>query len=399
MAPICPRCGFALAAAAPLTTGHAQRLDCPGCGEDLQLAQGVDGHWSVLLLSAVPELAVVLPEPGDELKERSGAEDVVAAPSGSGEGEPRERRETVPEGSADRALAASPTGLLAAAPSRPARREEERATVLDAPSVRLQPRLADSSARRPALDTRRELPSVAAPVVDTEVGPAPPSHARQGVPWAMIAVVAALLGTLVATGAWLALRMEARVGPAPDDPLLAGGAGPAPADRRAADPPRPADDPPAAPAAALAAPAVPQPAPRLMAATDHAPAAAVFPAAPGQPQPDAAAAPPPPERADPPDAVVVPAVVVPETAAQGARGDVWEVFGTAADASAPWLALRATPAPRAALLAELPDGTPVRVTKTQGRWRRVEVIDGASAGRVGWVHADWLRQRDAGARP
>ncbi|MBM4345880.1 MAG: SH3 domain-containing protein, partial [Deltaproteobacteria bacterium] len=68
------------------------------------------------------------------------------------------------------------------------------------------------------------------------------------------------------------------------------------------------------------------------------------------------------------------------------------VAGTAGDAVAPFLALRRAPDETAGKIAELPDGTRVRVLGGHGRWRRVAVCRGA----VGWVHGRWLAPAGGG---
>ncbi len=70
------------------------------------------------------------------------------------------------------------------------------------------------------------------------------------------------------------------------------------------------------------------------------------------------------------------------------------VVGTGADPVAPYLALRRAPDESAGQIAQLPDGTRLRILGSHGRWRRVAVCHG----QTGWVHGRWLAQ-SAGGQP
>ena len=65
----------------------------------------------------------------------------------------------------------------------------------------------------------------------------------------------------------------------------------------------------------------------------------------------------------------------------------WVVQGTAADAEAPYLALRDQPRNDSKLLAKLSDGTRVGYGSRQGRWIWAQVC---ATGQSGWLNQKWL---------
>lgn len=166
------------------------------------------------------------------------------------------------------------------------------------------------------------------------------------------------------------------------------------------------------PAAADAAATVPRPAPPPAPAALQASAQAPVPA-----KPDPASATPDPELTDlrsptaPAASVATPPSIAPALAAaptgpepaQPARqapdpsvdpcaGFDRAVAGTAVDPVAPYLALRRAPDETAVKIAELPDGTRLRVLASHGRWRRIAVCKG----QTGWVHARWIAPATGG---
>ena len=68
------------------------------------------------------------------------------------------------------------------------------------------------------------------------------------------------------------------------------------------------------------------------------------------------------------------------------------VHNTASDLEAPWLALRSAPDYRAGLLARLPDGTRVRLIRSEGSWEYVQVVDGSDRGKVGYARNRYLKK-------
>jgi hypothetical protein len=64
----------------------------------------------------------------------------------------------------------------------------------------------------------------------------------------------------------------------------------------------------------------------------------------------------------------------------------WEVFRVSRDQKDPFLNVRAKRKSKSKLLAKLPEGTPVEVLETQGKWRKISVTDGEHEGKGGWVH-------------
>jgi hypothetical protein len=75
------------------------------------------------------------------------------------------------------------------------------------------------------------------------------------------------------------------------------------------------------------------------------------------------------------------------------------VHNTASDLDAPWLALRSAPDYRAGLLARLPDGTRVQVTRSDGSWHYIQVADGPHRGKVGYVRNRYLRRLPSAVLP
>lgn len=61
------------------------------------------------------------------------------------------------------------------------------------------------------------------------------------------------------------------------------------------------------------------------------------------------------------------------------------VLGSRAETRGSAVRLRAGPATQAAIVAELPDGTPLRITGVMGDWRRVALEDGRSGFIAGWL--------------
>lgn len=74
-----------------------------------------------------------------------------------------------------------------------------------------------------------------------------------------------------------------------------------------------------------------------------------------------------------------------------ADGATHEVYGTAADEEAPWLALRARRSRRSRLVAKMPDHTRVKLLARSRGWMKVKVVVGELAGSKGWAHGKWLR--------
>jgi len=70
-----------------------------------------------------------------------------------------------------------------------------------------------------------------------------------------------------------------------------------------------------------------------------------------------------------------------------------EVAGTSSDRESPWLALRESASASSQLLAELPDGTGLRVLSRNKRWMRVQVLEGQDQGSIGWVNGRWVSHR------
>jgi len=68
-----------------------------------------------------------------------------------------------------------------------------------------------------------------------------------------------------------------------------------------------------------------------------------------------------------------------------------EVWGTQGAPDEPWLNLRAAANPDAAILANLPDGTGLRVKSKAGKWLQVEVASGKDAGKSGFVRDRFVR--------
>ena len=68
------------------------------------------------------------------------------------------------------------------------------------------------------------------------------------------------------------------------------------------------------------------------------------------------------------------------------------VHNTASDLESPWLALRSAPDYRAGLLARLPDGTRVRLIRSEGSWEYVQVVDGSDRGKVGYARNRYLKK-------
>lgn len=76
---------------------------------------------------------------------------------------------------------------------------------------------------------------------------------------------------------------------------------------------------------------------------------------------------------------------------QPATAAVHEVFGTAADKQAPYLALRSRPAREADLLGKLDDGTQLKVVNRFGKWQFVQVLSGDLKGTEGFVYGKYVR--------
>ena len=68
-----------------------------------------------------------------------------------------------------------------------------------------------------------------------------------------------------------------------------------------------------------------------------------------------------------------------------------EVFNTAKDPKEPWLNLRRGPSARTDILAQMSDGTKVRVLESTAKFWLVIVVDGGGLGKVGYAHRRWMR--------
>ena len=84
-----------------------------------------------------------------------------------------------------------------------------------------------------------------------------------------------------------------------------------------------------------------------------------------------------------------------EVAAEGTH----QVVNTSGDLKAPWLALKAGPAPgdKYKMLAEMPDGTQLNVGEMgfgkRGQWWYVRIMSGTHKGTQGYAHSKWIRER------
>lgn len=335
----------------------------------------------------------------------------------------RGRKATLSEGPSERARIAisSPSD----APARPA----TPAAAADAGSLRLRPDLADATSRhRRATETRRDLPTLlpdglaaaqaeplrpvapATAAIQTERALSPlvakggaPARAKAGMSVLAMALLAAGIATLIGLGAWLALRVEAGIAAKEQDraanEAVASAHAQMEAVARAASAARVADERvAAAPAAAVPAAAEPgTDAPgRDEAGTDEAGTnelGAVTTGAAGPAPFDPA--PPEPAPLDPAPSEAAPAADEPgdETARPARPSATHEVVGTAADRESPWLALRESASASSQLLAELPDGTGLRVLSRNKRWLRVQVVEGPDQGSIGWVNGRWVSHR------
>lgn len=365
----------------------------------------------------------------------------------------RRRRSTVTEGPAERDLLARtgeqplPTLAPADLPVAP----QAPATAADASSLRLRPDLAAAAKRRrPPSDARRDVPTVLSldTVVPAAVAPQrlPDTEVTRGgaqtqaSPWQAgglwMALGAALaLALLIGIGAWLAIRVDARLATeerqrnaaqaiesvrrqqaAVAAQVEAASAATDEAHVLEAPAPPAAPSGPAGPVADAEPPSSAEPTPSATPSSSGDPP----PAAPGEsdsetpPTPQAAPSAQP-ARGDPaakaaeeqapvaalakPTAADVANKAVVEEAHNRGKKATHEVTGTAADAAAPWLALRARPAPTAPLRAELPDHTPLRVLRRHGRWFAVEVQGGPLRGKRGWVHSGFVTPLSDLARP
>ncbi len=193
-----------------------------------------------------------------------------------------------------------------------------------------------------------------------------------------LAGVVVLMGgalSLAAAVIWYTIKL-----PAAEPPRLADAPG---LSQLALDPQAPApkitlpEVPPGAPVIAALAPAA-EPQPEV--AAGLAPATSAAPAAPA-----AAAA------AAAPAAQANAASALPPGFFQPATVAVHEVFGTAADTRAPYLALRSRPAREANQLGKLDDGTQLKVVNRFGKWQLVQVLSGELKGTEGFVYAKYVR--------
>ena len=95
------------------------------------------------------------------------------------------------------------------------------------------------------------------------------------------------------------------------------------------------------------------------------------------------------------DSELVPDEAPPPVVAEGSH----EVVGTSGDIKAPWLALKAGPAPGSKynIVAEMPDGTQLNVVEMgfgkRGQWWYVRVMSGPHKGTQGYAHSKWIRER------
>ena len=363
----------------------------------------------------------------------------------------RGRKPTLSEGPSERArLATSPQ-------PEPSERPAPNPGSDEGASMRLRPDLADATSRhRRALETRRDLPTtlpdgIAAaqavphkpvtqptPAIQTEVARSPllpkaasSPPAKAGMSVLAMTVLAGGVATLIGLGAWLALRVEAgiaakehdraareavdsahaqmaevaRVAAAPTQAAKLGGA----SDRETAGERR---GEPAAEATNVASDEAGDEvadeagdeanAAAQTEANDQAPTSPVAGEAAAAPDP-AVEAPDPADQAPPtPRPVSAKAAAADDESAPDAPA--WqapaarvtathEVVGTATDRESPWLALREDASASSQLLAQLPDGTGLRVLGRNKRWMRVQVLEGADQGSIGWVNGRWVSHR------
>jgi len=95
------------------------------------------------------------------------------------------------------------------------------------------------------------------------------------------------------------------------------------------------------------------------------------------------------------DAELVPDEDEPEAVMEATH----QVVNTSGDLKAPWLALKAGPAPgdKYKMLAEMPDGTQLNVVEMgfgkRGQWWYVRVMSGTHKGTQGYAHSKWIRER------
>ena len=244
-------------------------------------------------------------------------------------------------------------------------------------------------APRPAAQVRTSAPW--SPAVDTEVTHEPSqvrALPRRRLAWGVLLIAALAVIVGASAGAWLILQRATSGVAATAEQAAAPVVGLAEAAQSAA-------------AAAAAAGESDESGTSGTSGTSG--EAARAPAAPDEttapkPIPPAQAAP---EPAAPEPVVPKPVVPKPASATQppdrtpppvAALAAPYEVFDTAADASAPWLALRSRPDRRSKLLAEMADDTGVRVLARRGTWWKLRIIGGEDDGLEGWAHKRWVRR-------
>lgn len=391
----CPHCHQSFVVAGRPETGGERKVRCPGCGQPARIQLGAPPE--ALTQRDRKETVFEGPQGRDDVT-RIGQQDVLGDDATAtttaqvesdgfddgldGDTDPEAPTEAEAKLVADETLDA-PAGALAMPVDPPTRKFD----AVDGPSIRLRPDLTDPAARRRALETRRELPTVAPPAPDTEVSAMPTSDSVPSVPWVGLGIGAVLVLVLVAVGAWLAIRVDAGLQEpttatsGPLQPLVA--AGPAaenvkesesePAAAAPAEVAVPASEGATAPEEPVAA-APEEPAQVKMAAAE--PEVEAEPEAERAPEPEPTAAPEP-----------------TETAPARRPRATHQVAGTSADRDAPFLALRDAPGSDARMLAEMPDGTGLRLLSQRGRWSRVEVVDGPFAGQIGWAHKRWMTKK------
>lgn len=356
----CPHCHQSFVIAGRAEQRGERKVRCPGCGQPARiwLGEGDDPE-------ARERRATVLEGPGDRDEVTRSAQYVTDESVSPAE----------ITASADEAVEAADAEVHAeeiASPDEPAARSEQPPP----PSIRVRSDLGAQTGRR-ALETRRELSAYVPTEHDTDVAPMPAGPRRESsLPWLGLGIGVVVVALLVGVGAWLALRVEA--GLEPEHQL-------AHKTESAADPESVAEPEPVAEAEAVAEPeAVAE---SEVVAESEAAAESEAVAKPEVVAESEAAAEPEPE------AAAVPEPEVAKSNAPKLRPATHEVSGTAADRDAPYLALRDAPDSQSRMVAEMPDGTGLRVVGRRGRWLRVEIVDGPLAGHVGWAHRKWISRR------
>lgn len=361
----CPHCHQSFVIAGRAEQRGERKVRCPGCGQPARiwLGEGDDPE-------ARERRATVLEGPGDRDEVSRSAQHVVDQSVSPAE-------ITALADEAVEAAAAEVHAEELALSDEPAPRSEQPTP----PSIRIRGDLGAQTGRR-ALETRRELPAYVPKEHDTDVAPVPGTPRRESsLPWLGLGVGAVVVALLVGAGAWLALRVEA-------------GLQPERTKARLAEQPEQEEVAPE-PAAAAEPEAVAEPEAEVEAEVAAEPEAVAEPEAAAEPE--AVADPRAVANSDPvaerePEAEK-PDVEAKRATAPRLRPATHEVSGTAADREAPYLALRDAPDSQSRMVAEMPDGTGLRVVGRRGRWLRVEIVDGPLAGHVGWAHRKWVARK------